>query len=173
MRLRKGRSRIVLVFPSLGIAIKIPFIHFISGIHFLLLMAREGHLRWEWNRSMESMESSKELLFKGIADNWREYWFFIKSRNPFLLPSYFSFFGLFNIQQVGQVCTTESSVLWRQLVELTAGATSKSSHHFVNPENFCFVGKKLRILDYGSPRVQQVISKFGIKITNEFDPNYT
>ncbi len=137
MKIKKGRSRIVLIFPYLKIAIKIPLIHFILGIHTLFERFKEGLVRWEWNRDIESMESFKELLFKGIIYNWREYWFFIKSHHPFLMPTYFSFLGFLNIQRLGRPYLVDSSLLWRKLINLSSGVVAKDNHHFTNPDNFC------------------------------------
>lgn len=36
-------------------------------------------------------------MFGGFMANWSEFIFFVKTRNKFLLPTYFSFFGLINI----------------------------------------------------------------------------
>jgi len=168
MKIKKSRNRIVLVFPCLGIVIKLPFIHFVSGINDFLWSIKDGHFRWRWNSNIESMESFKELLFKGILYNWREYLFFIKYRHPFTTPTYFSFFGFLNLQRLGQPCIIDSLVLWQKLIKLSNGTVAQDGHHFTNPENFCFINKKLRIIDYGSLRTQQVITKIGLKIMNDF-----
>jgi hypothetical protein len=114
----------------------------------------------------------KNWLFGGIMANWREFVFFHKTKHPFLLPTRFSFFGLFNIQTAGEPCLIKYVDLWCQLYELTDGKVFADSHHFENPNNFCFNGGVLRMLDYGSKRTHKVIADFGEKILKSFDPKY-
>ncbi len=163
-----GRNRKVFVFPHLGIVIKLPRIHLRLGIRNLVGMHKWGHFWYGLKRPVELEESFRELIFGGIVKNWREYWFFIKSHNSFLVPTYFSLFGFLNIQGLGQPCLIDSDTLRLQFACLTNGEVARDGHHFINPKNFCFLKKKLRIQDYGSLRTQQIIKKFGLKITNDF-----
>lgn len=50
-------------------------------------------------KSYEVRGTFSEFLFAGIMTNWNEYRFYRRTKNPFLMPSYFSLFGLFNIQR--------------------------------------------------------------------------
>lgn len=49
----------------------------------------------------------------------------------------------------------------------------KDSHHFANPENFCFYKGKFRILDYGSSGSREVVTLHGAHIVENFDPAYS
>jgi len=116
--------------------------------------------------------SVKRFLCGGVRANWSEFLFCLRTRHPFCQPTYFSFLGLFNIQRYGQVCNLHWRTVAVQIEELTDGSSRDDGHHFDCPENFCFDGSKLRILDYGSKRTQRVITAFGVKILASFDPDW-
>lgn len=172
MQIKKGKDRIVFIFPTIWVVIKFPY-RFAWGIRSFLYALRKKRLKKEWQLSLHLPYGSKRFLLKGIMDNWREFRFYRKTRHPFLQPTYLSVFGLLNIQRLGQPCGVEPTDLWCQLDELTQGAVFKDSHHFDNPDNFCFQDGSLRIIDYGGPHVQEVISEFGMKIMEDFDPEYS
>ena len=118
------------------------------------------------------MASIKRLLFRGLLENWREYRFYRKTRNKLLLPTYFSVFGLVNIQQLASSRPLDESNLWCQLHDLTNRAAWKDNHHFSNPDNFCLVNGKLMVIDYGGLEVQDVLAEYEDAIFNGFDPDY-
>lgn len=175
MEVKKGRNRIILIFPSTGIVIKFAFIHFVEAFRCLFRDIKRRD--WKYLKRKLKMplgrgiSGFKDYLLLGIAHNWLEFWFYIKTRNVFLQPTYFSLFGFFNIQKMGKVCEFSATDLWCQLYELTEEKVWKHCHHFSNPANFCFDGK-LRIFDYGDKRTQEVIVEYGEKISKEFNPNF-
>lgn len=176
MKFKKGHYRFVFVFPSLGIAIKFPIIRLwclVKNIVYLTVRMRWESLWREMSSSIDFDFGLKGLLFRGIVDNWREFLFFRKTRNIFLQPTYFSFFGLLNIQKTSEPCMLNYVDLWCQLYELTGGKVFDDSHHFENPDNFCFANGKLMILDYGSKGTHGVINEFGAKIFESFDPAFS
>ena len=172
MKIKKGHHRFVFIFPSLGIAIKLPFIRLWCLVKNVLHLSA----RMKWRSLWIEMSSPvgydfglKSLLFHGIANNWTEFMFFQKTRNVFLQPTYFSFFGLLNIQKASDPCELNYVDLWCQLYELTDGKVFVDRHHFENPDNFGFTNGKLRILDYGNKKTHGVITEFGTKISESFD----
>ena len=164
MKIKKGTDRIVVAFPLLGIVVKIPIIHFIRLFSVLTTEKGEFPLYWKY---------WKMKIFSGLISNWNEFRFYWRTRNPFLQPTYFSIFGLLNIQRYGEPCNLQIVDLWCQLHELTDGSVFDDSHHFANPNNFCFYKGKLRISDYGSQRSHRVIMKYGERIFKFFDPAYS
>lgn len=177
MKFKKGRYRFVFVFPSLGIAIKLPFIRLIGIIgrivsHMIHLRFRLIHREMIVSVYNSGISGYRSYLFGGIITNWEEFMFFRKTKNPFLLPTYFSFFGFFNIQKAGEPCKLKYVDLWCQLYELTNGRVWDSSHHFENPDNFCFDKGKIKIVDYGDGKTHRVIIEYGTKIQESFDPNF-
>ena len=96
MRFKKGTYRFVFVFPFLGITIKLPRFHLFSTIRTICrnLLHREfKSLYKELFISVSAPFGLKNHLFGGVADNWREYLFSRNTKNAFVQPTYFSFFG--------------------------------------------------------------------------------
>ncbi|OGG93353.1 hypothetical protein A2609_01525 [Candidatus Kaiserbacteria bacterium RIFOXYD1_FULL_47_14] len=181
MQIRKGNDRIVFVFPSLGIVVKLPIVHFFFAARCSWQMffhcGAKGR-RWKiLKRYLEfptkNMSSFRWFLFRGLSANWNEFRFYRKTKNPFLQPTYFSLFGLLNIQRFDEPCQLEETGFWWQLLELTNGKVSDDGHHFEEPRNFCFHNGKLRILDYGSRRTHDVVLQYGTKIVELFNPEYS
>ena len=175
MIFKKGHHRFVFVFPSLGIAVKLPFIRLLCLVKNVFYLSVRMKWRSLWigmSFPLECHFAFRGFLFHGIVDNWREFMFFQRTRNVFLQPTYFSFFGLFNIQKTSEPCTLDYKDLWCQLYEITSGKVYVDGHHFKNPDNFCFANGKLRILDYGSKKIHGVIAEFGAKILESFDPTF-
>lgn len=173
MKIRKGRNRIVLVLPSIGIAIKLPIIH--------LLIAIRQIMRDLWRLNFKQIRRDmaitidcsgyiayRNFMLGGIAANWREFIFFYKTKNIFLQPTYFSLFGLVNIQKHGKLCTMKWRTFTNQIRKITNNEIGYAEHHFTNPKNFCFHKGHLRILDYGSLDTQRVIVTHGVKIFESF-----
>jgi hypothetical protein len=178
MRIKKGNDRVVIIFQSLGIVIKLPIIHLFVVIQKCFDFSIRKGRRCEWfikqlSFSLEDHGGFKRRLFMGLVANWNEFWFYWKTRNPFLQPTYFSLFGILNIQRAGEPCTFSGVDLLSQFNNLTNRETSGDPHHFGNPDNFCFCGGKLKILDYGSNRSREIIAKHGKRIANLFDPDYS
>jgi len=173
MKIKKGTTRIAWLIPFFGIVIKFPVI---KPKEFFICL-RDGFRNWEYMKIQlrapigRGIPKFKDCLFWGIKCNWQEFCFYIRTRNIFLQPTYFSLFGLVNIQRLGKPCKFTTTDLWCQLHELTNGKVWAHSHHFAEPDNFCFDGT-LRIVDYGDKRTQGVVSECGLKIVNEFDPTY-
>ena len=164
--------------PRLNIAIKLPRIYLRNGFGTIVTYLRARRPMVFYKKEIFSWTvyhdaTIKSWSFRGIVDNRHEYVFYQKTKNPFLLPTYFSFFGLFNIQKLGNELKIDSIDLWCQLYEITEGLVFKCSHHFTFAGNFSLKNGKIQILDYGDPRVQEVIEKDGLLIQEKFDLNYS
>lgn len=171
MEIKKGQDRIVLIIPKLNIVIKFPIIHLIEAIKYVSRNDLNQWLEIEFHTPIDRpIFSLHRFLFRGIVINWREFIFYLKTRNPFTQPTLFSFFGIFNIQLYGQLCKLEYRNVWCQFRKLTNDEILKDSHHFGNPNNFCINGGKLRIVDYGSRNTQLIISRNGENISRFFNP---
>ena len=169
MKIAKGKWRIVFVFPWFGIVIKIPVIRFYEGIKPFLKPKEWKRLKGRTVLLKLMIKYRRPFLFGGLVNNWNEFWFYLKTRNPFLQPTYFSFFGLFNIQRYGEPCNLPIIDLWKCLYKITNGEVFEDSHTFGDPNNFCFYNGKLRIVDYGSRRTHPVIRRYGKRIIELFN----
>ena len=137
----KGRDRVVVLVPWFKIVVKFPIIHLLQFLESLFTdltcVRRWGRLGERVLWPIEVREGLKGQLFGGLAANWNEFLFYSKTNNPFLQPTYFSFFGLLNVQLLGEKCSLDESMFWNQLYELTDGRVRDDMHHFSNPDNFC------------------------------------
>jgi len=176
MEIKRGYDRLVILIPSLQIALKFPRIYLRKALPNIKRMLTSK--KWlykeifEWN--IYSFATLKQWLFKGMVENWYEYSFYIRTRHPFCVPTYFSFLGLLNIQRLASISQFKTTDLWCQLQELADMILiSKGSHHLTEPANFTFENNRLQIFDYGNQKVQEVIIQYGQKILDNFDPDYS
>lgn len=174
----KGTNRFVILLPRLGIVIKIPIIEFRSAAKTVCSYFKRytfkqflKRMRKEWGFSVETYVSLKKMLFGGLVANYREGMFYLRTRNSFLEPTYLTL-GIINIQRFGRPCPIELQVVIGQLYDLTNGDILKDPHSFDTISNFSFSQGKLRMVDYGSLKVQGVIRDYGEKIIQKFDINY-
>lgn len=170
--IRKGSNRLVVDFINLGFVIKLPIVHLLfvqKELKFFL--HKGGYFRGWIGYDMDNggVVGVKRLLFKGIADNWREFWFYAITRHLFAHPTYFSLFGLVNVQRRGDSPAVGSGDFARQ-VKCIIGEEEfhVDAHHFRLPNNFCVVNGRLRMVDYGSPNTRRVIREVGMCLYKNF-----
>ena len=168
MKKEKGLTRFVIVIPELGIVIKFPIIHLIN---FIVLVVQHGMrssrwIAWKgfWNLPAEARSGYKGQLFGGLWANWSEFQFYRKTKNPFLLPTYMSVFGLVNVQQIGESCDFENDNPWHELINLTLDIC-QDPHSFSESGNLCYRDGNLRIFDYAGTATQQIILKHGVRFS--------
>lgn len=160
MLIKKGKNRWVVIFPAVGLAMKFPIIHLARALQQFFRQGFHNPYPGDISKSLT------EHLFQGMGDNWREFWFYLRHRHPFCQPTYFSLFGLCNIQRAGLPCGRSMQALWHEINEVTDGQAFKDAHHFCNPLNFCHINKQFKMLDYGHPKTQQIISQYGHQLVN-------
>ena len=177
MEIRKGETRIVVLLPLLGLAIKFPRIRPMQAFSLLRRVMKMKN-RWKyvklyWQVSPKAVMGFKSLLFRGIVANWKEFLFYRQTKNRFLNPTQLSVFGMINIQPIGKPILMRYYDLRHQLDNLTKEKTYLDPHCFSNTRNFCDCAGKLKITDYGSDGAQAVVREYGEKIYQLFDFSYT
>jgi len=129
------------------------------------------HLK-EYNH--EYYGSVRRFFFNGIISNWVEFVFYRENKHLLLLaPVYLSFFGLLNVQKYYKPIEINEVNLWCQFIDLTDVGIFKHSHTFGNPKNFGYDNGKLKILDYGSKRVQEFLIEYSEIIYSGFKFSYS
>ena len=124
------------------------------------------------------------LLFIPIKVNWSEFLFYQKTHHVFCAKTYFSFFGLFNIQEkatllqkleTGHEYNFERYSEYHDVIEKVVYQSglkldfSAVSHTYNNPYNFAFSKiNEFVCLDYSEKVVQEVILSLGVKIQEAF-----
>lgn len=177
---KRGRNRLVFIFPKLGVVVKFPILHLSRIFGMIKGHFSEGGWKFFWKTfkhefnyyTADTIGSFKREVFFGLIANWNEFYLYWKTRSLFLQPTYFTLFGFLNIQKYGNPCQLQDVDLWCQLHILTDGKVWDDSHHFSNSKNFSFDDGKLRIVDYGSYTVNNVVILHGEKIFNSFNPAF-
>lgn len=171
MYISRGMSRTVVVFDKF--VLKFPRIYFFRFLTNIFRFIKMGCFLKSWKWSIYSFGGApRRLLFKGINDNWLEFYYYRKLKSPFLQPTYFSLFGFVNVQKTGKKPSVEGRNLWCQLHEITNGGVWADSHTFTNPNNFCEENGRLKMLDYGNRRIYDFLKKWGYKIHMDFNFSY-
>ena len=177
-----GKSRIVIAFPTLGFVLKVARINWggIKKIPSIILKrifksvpADVKATSWvDWlNNALEFYSLG------GLYSNLREFFLWIWTRNKFLCPTYFSFFGIVNIMRY------EKRILTIEEYDRGSFATqfnfyskfwSQGTHTFSNPENFSITRHgRIRMIDYGFKYSWYVIKHSGQDLYNGMDLNPT
>lgn len=170
-----GIYRMVVILPY--IVLKFPVVRLKRSFKYFFIILRQCFDRQEkipmWkNLSFTWRGGLRDDLLRGLQENWSEFVFYQKSKHKFLVPTYFSLFGLMNIARRGSDYGKDEIDLWWQLCELTDRYVHNDMHHFSNRENFSPEGGRLCIRDYGNEDTQDVVLKYGDRIFWNFDLNY-
>lgn len=169
MKIVRGNTRTVLIFENF--VVKFPQMHLRKTYKLLRMMPC---YQWPliWGNSIYSGDSIRRNLFRGIVVNWKEFSFYCSTQSLFLVPTYFSLFGLLNVQKRVKITKINSTNLWVQLSILTGDRLWCDSHSFDNSSNFGEEDGRLVMVDYGSPRIHDLLREYGDKIFKDFDLNY-
>ncbi len=166
----RGYNTIVFVFW--GLAIKIPRFHFIKAIVMSIQNIERGTF-WHWIIRCHhplDYESVPNSLFGGIVLNFSEYLFYIKTRIAVLQPTYFSLFGLINIQKAGAPLGVSEEKFEKWVCALGNGEAENDGHTFGNPENFCLSHDgQIRIVDYSESVTHEILLAIGDEMIETFD----
>jgi len=188
MRFIEGNKRYVLVFPDDGFVLKFPIIYWGSVLGRLKTgrsrhrQRQEGMKRGQWFSEFLWEElfgehhatfewKIREFLFAGFVENWRERQYYRLStgaRRRLLQPTWFSFFGLVNIQKYGMPSPQPRTVadlragkrIYDRLFDIAGEDLNMDGHHFAYNPNFHICGSRLKFLDYGGLETQCVIDKY-------------
>lgn len=182
MQIKRGTSRLVICIPNLGLVIKLPRakpIVFLRNVISAISLGRRTKdtkkwLKWAmWlGKETDVVGNIRYTLLNGTYQNWQEYCLWRSTCSSFLEPTFFSLLGLINVQKYGdQLMGISAGALWSQLLELSDRAVWSNGHHFANPENFSFRDGTIKMLDYGSRGVEEVVVQYGDVITRHFDPS--
>jgi hypothetical protein len=167
MKIRYGDYRYVLVFQNF--VVKFPRIYLLNAIKNVWIQIKRRQLRWYLKKfKYGSSFSVLRMLFKGILDNWQECLFYKKTHYGFLMPTYYSFFGLVNIQARGQSWDQEDLHYRNLLSEITNDDVYDDAHGFLHANNYGFHFGRLKMFDYGGRRVIKVITKYGKVLERKF-----
>ena len=167
MQLKKGSTRIVLLIPFLGIAVKLPIIRIGLIIKELKTFWVDKDLgcfvSFFYPFKVSDSGTFADLFFEGIFSNLIEFWTFFTLGSFALVPTYFTFFGLFNIQKmVISLNQKHEKYLARILFKVFGFYIYEDLYHFLETDNFtCSAEGRLQMIDYGSKEVARVLGRYG------------
>jgi hypothetical protein len=185
-----GNSRIIILIPYLGIVLKIARINPLKALNLIFISlgiisnilpeeytVYQKIKRWFWLRGHHikydifgpiecgSTPTLMYFLFRGIAANIGEFiYYLLNTKNEFLIPTYFSLFGIVNIQPLQKdVCNKQDRVFGHLCKFTEKNELFKyHAHTFAEQTNFCIDKEgRLRILDYGAIGTQKMVTKYG------------
>jgi len=179
MYIAQGHRRIVLVIPRLGIVLKFPIIRinvFLSdGLFVIKRRNFRNFIKWLFVYTPDQYFGARNRLFGGIVDNQREYWLSTYYPMQIIQPTYFSFFGLINIQKAGEpLDQTEATDFFSFLLQYVKDKHEDyrllfSLGHHIEIVNFCTNNDdSIRIVDYGNPRLWWYLMLYGDQIIEDY-----
>ena len=110
-------------------------------------------------------------LLSGIMANYQERKFYKKTKNIFVMPTSFSFLGIFNIQKRGEkISFWKDKDIWFYLCSNSKNRNQPlcDSHTLSEIDNFCLYEGHLKIVDYGSRRLEPFLKINGENLFNNF-----
>ena len=184
MEVHSGTTRIAICFPKLGFVLKFPHKNPIKGfIGHLRIFNRikvynkkraEAGIKtldtFKWRAKYLWVDTKWAYYYSGFRANLFECCVYWTTFSPFLEPTYFSFFGLCNIQRYAKPLDMDSNHHWEQLYDIIERDIYSNGHHFGDPKNFSYDGTCIRMLDYGSHGIRDVVKKYGKQLAKELDP---
>jgi len=179
MHISKGSTRLVVIFPTLRFVVKFPLpkpVSFTKNLFRALKFKLKGDSKLlEFMFAMDQdgtyITNVRTTLINGIYHNWKEYKIWSKTKSSFLEPTYFSLFGLINIQKYGEPLKVHHHTLWHQMLKYSDETVWVNGHHFSNPNNFSFHNGIIRMVDYGDFGIERVVTEYGDMIVASFDAN--
>lgn len=168
-----GTNRMVVIFPRHGFVVKCAKIDFKSISSFITMYngIKKHSPEYAQEFFWESLSPQTRMittvgqsLYGGFYENMSEWLFTLNNNHPLTLPTLFSFFGLFNIQQYGPDCDLPSRLLIKEIEKQVPGAKNADVHHFTNPDNYALLRGIVRMRDYGGKATRAVIAKLPRKL---------
>lgn len=111
------------------------------------------------------------FLLAGIMANLQEWRFYRKTKNIFVMPTYFSFLGIINIQKRGSRICFWDDVGVRCYIHKNCQNSLQlfcDGHTLSNIDNFCLDGKNFRMVDYGSRYIESFLEVNGKNLYENF-----
>lgn len=173
MKIIKGKTRKVYVFDK--IVIKVARIYWKSAYRNIIGWWKRDKnkaikliLEVFWGDYYNTDFHPKANLFAGIHANIVEFIFFLRYRNIFCRPTYFTFFGLINIQKKGKICQIPFEQFKPRMHQLTNNDIPTQDHTFDSPGNFIIENNHLQCIDYADQAIHKIILKYGKILYCEF-----
>lgn len=177
-----GDSRVVVAIPQAGVVLKFPRVH-VRNLGRLFASEFKGrpfrvglkkNLVSLFKYDVDTLWAPKRLLFKGFADNWREWRFSQEFNHPVLARTHL-FMGGVNVQAYAaplpfQVEETFEGVMEfvRRFLPILGNKIARDGHHFENHENFGVIDGHFVVVDYAGHKVQSILREHADDLVRGF-----
>lgn len=182
MEIKRGTSRIVIVLPKLGIVIKLARTYplaWVKHLWFLWRLRRRMNfwleLKDHFNAGVDDVSSFDAFLLCGLCANWQEWRYWKQHRFRALVPTYWSLFGLCNIQAYGNANSMDLNgwaLVFQRLLVATQRDIWEDNHCFCVLRNFVDYAGTIRLVDYGSLKTQRVLDQWNEQIYSVLNPSH-
>lgn len=168
MRIERGTARIAIIGDLY--TLKIANIHLRSGLKCLWHYGRGGAkaLKSYFSFPIDSPVAFKYQFVRGVSENLREFRT-SKTLGDIVVPTRFSFLGIFNIQETAKLHNLSQRLLWVEQCSKIGDELWKDPHTLSSPENYGIHEGRLKIIDYGGARTFSVILKYRQQFREVFD----
>lgn len=125
----------------------------------------------------EDIFSISYRLFRGVMANRNERLYFKTMKSSFLIPTYFSFFGLVNIQPLAKVFARHEHVYTLEIYTELRKMITKDDlkkfdriclHHFIDGNFAQRKDGSIALFDYGNTQLVYFIEKYGESFSKVF-----
>lgn len=177
-----GDSRAVVAIPFLGVVVKFPRIRLYNLGRLIRSEFKSKPFRTGLRRSVASffkynvdtVWAPKRLLFKGFADNWREWKFSQEFSHPVIAPTYICMGGV-NVQAYAapfpfKVEGTYEGVMSfvQRFLPIIGSRIARDGHRFENEANFGIINDHFVVVDYTSLKVQSILRECADALVRDF-----
>jgi len=188
MEIKKGSTRIVFVFSNFVIKLFVPRSPDRQQVRIILTIIAKKYIFRSKMSAAETKHIFSDLkvimlpLWEGLAANYQERSYYRRRKNPFLVPTKFSLFGILNFQiKVEKMDFKVGSHLGYPLKDLFAlvngyynegtpiEVNSPFVHHMLSHANYGWdKSGRLVMFDYGDKSVAPFIDAYGEKLHHQF-----
>jgi hypothetical protein len=152
---------------------------FKMGLHKYVLRNKNFEPDISYFNFFESLTAVMTPFTDGVFSNWLEFYYYLKTRNDFLVPTYFSFFGLVNVQkQIVKIKIRDEGLIYpfEEFFSIIDDYHRPSSfklllpfcHHMLK-ESYCWGDDGgLMMFDYGNKSVFPFICEKGEEMHRRF-----
>jgi hypothetical protein len=176
--IKTGKDRIVIVFPRLGFVLKVARLNNLKS-NRLFKDVTDAYFCIKTTSIKERLLNVSGILehfyARGIYANLREKRGWKKTKNPFLMPTFFSFFGFVNIMPYAKRVITWTEFddldILMQISYYSGFIWQVSPHTFTKADNFCIDEfDKVKMIDYGFRDSDKFIIRCGQTLYESLNP---
>ena len=157
MNFRLGATRFVVLVGN--VAIKFPRLRPLRPfVRLLEILRKKEGVRDNLEKYDKSIViATLQYLFSGVVTNYWEHRFYKENSNiSILVPTYYSFFGLLNVQKRGKPIDDSSRSKW-ETVQAKLADKGLLPHDLFEEKNCCTIDGKIQLFDYGDAWARKLL----------------